>query len=183
MRRHFEPPDKRQYGSRSSDEVRGTLLRLTRDFVLAARRLHSVTRIAMLGSLLTDKARPHDADVLVSIGDGVDFEGLATLARRLKGQAQGINSGADLFLADTTGTYVGRICHYRECHPRALCRAALRPPPTPERRPRRPDAPADADRHATTDSAPGDHHGRARPGGRRRTATRANPSGRCAASR
>ena len=25
--------------------------------------------------------------------------------------------------ADETGRYIGRICHYRECHPRVLCRA------------------------------------------------------------
>jgi len=55
--------------------------------------------------------------------DDVDFGRLATLARRFKGQAQGVNSGADVFLADTTGTYLGRVCHYRECHPRVLCQA------------------------------------------------------------
>jgi hypothetical protein len=39
------------------------------------------------------------------------------------GTAQTINLGADIFLADTTARYLGRICHYRECHPRVLCRA------------------------------------------------------------
>jgi hypothetical protein len=39
------------------------------------------------------------------------------------GQARTINLGADIFLADTTGHYLGRICHYRECHPRVLCHA------------------------------------------------------------
>jgi hypothetical protein len=42
----------------------------------------------------------------------------------LKGGAQArLNSGADVFLADQAGRYLGRICHYRECHPRVLCRA------------------------------------------------------------
>jgi hypothetical protein len=27
------------------------------------------------------------------------------------------------FLADATGRYLGRICHYRECHPRVACLA------------------------------------------------------------
>jgi hypothetical protein len=123
MRPRFEPPDERQYGSRSSEDVRGTLLRLTRDFVLAARCVPGVERIAVLGSLVTNKARPHDADVLVTIGDNIDLDELSRLGRRLKGQAQGINSGADVFLADVSGRYVGRVCHYRECHPRALCSA------------------------------------------------------------
>ena len=34
-----------------------------------------------------------------------------------------MNLGADIFLADARGQYLGRICGYRECHPRALCRA------------------------------------------------------------
>ncbi|MGO9486870.1 MAG: hypothetical protein ACLPX9_20255 [Rhodomicrobium sp.] len=34
-----------------------------------------------------------------------------------------MNFGADIFLADAQGRYVGRICHYRECHPRVACRA------------------------------------------------------------
>jgi hypothetical protein len=123
MRRTSESPDERQYGSRSSEEVRGTLLRLTCDFVLAARRLPGVARIAVMGSLVTDKARPHDADVLVTITDDIEFDRLAELGRRLKGKAQGINSGADVFLADASGTYIGRVCHYRECHPRVLCQA------------------------------------------------------------
>jgi hypothetical protein len=34
-----------------------------------------------------------------------------------------INLGADIFLADAAGRYLGRICHYRECRPRVACRA------------------------------------------------------------
>ena len=33
------------------------------------------------------------------------------------------NLGADIYLADVTGRYFGRSCHYRECHPRVACRA------------------------------------------------------------
>src|SRR5437667_1934121 len=53
----------------------------------------------------------------------MDLGELARAGRRLKGSAQTINLGADIFLADTTGHYLGRICHYRECHPRVLCHA------------------------------------------------------------
>jgi hypothetical protein len=50
---------------------------------------------------------------------------LARAGRRLMGRAQTINLGADVFLADTTGRYLGRICHYRECNPRVLSRSSI----------------------------------------------------------
>jgi hypothetical protein len=34
-----------------------------------------------------------------------------------------MNLGADIFLADERGRYIGRICHYRRCHPRVACLA------------------------------------------------------------
>jgi len=82
-----------------------------------------VQRISLLGSILTAKAIPKDVDVLVTIDAAMDLTRLARSGRRLMGQAQTINLGADIFLADTTGRYLGRICHYRECHPRVACRA------------------------------------------------------------
>jgi hypothetical protein len=92
--------------------------------VLAARALPGVQRIAVIGSLLTSKPRPKDTDVLVTIDKNVNLDGLARLGRRLKGSAQArLNSGADVFLADGAGTYLGRVCQYRERHPRALCHA------------------------------------------------------------
>jgi hypothetical protein len=106
------------------------VLRLVLDFIRTARRVPDVERIALIGSLMTRKRYPHDADVLVSINESIDFASLAGAGRRFKGKAQGINSGADIFLADHSGTYIGRVCHYRECHPRVACRArhcGLRP--------------------------------------------------------
>jgi hypothetical protein len=124
MKSKAVPDDIRQYGPRSSVEVRATLLQLTCEFVLSARRLPGVLRIALLGSLLTTKPRPKDADVLVTIDDGMDLVALARMGRRLKGSTQArLNSGADVFLATSGAHYIGRICHYRECHPRVLCRA------------------------------------------------------------
>jgi hypothetical protein len=82
-----------------------------------------VLRIALVGSLVTTKAIPKDADVLVTIDNTMDLTELARSGRRLKGTAQAINLGADIFLADATGCYLGRICHYRECHPRVACLA------------------------------------------------------------
>jgi hypothetical protein len=109
--------------SPSIDEPRRHLLLAVGAFVRSARDCLGVTRIALVGSLTTIKAIPHDADVLVSINDTIDFSRLALAGRRLKGAAQHINLGADIFLADECGRYLGRICGYRECHPRARCQA------------------------------------------------------------
>jgi hypothetical protein len=104
-------------------EPRGELLLAVRSFVRAARTCPGVLRIALMGSLVTSKAIPKDADVLVTINGTMDLGELARAGRRLKGSAQTINLGADIFLADVTGRYLGRICHYRECHPRVACLA------------------------------------------------------------
>jgi hypothetical protein len=92
-------------------------------FVGSARSTPGVLRIALPGCLATDKPLPKDADVLVTIDAAIDLHPLARLGRRLKGTAQTINLGADIFLADAAGRYMGRICHYRECRPRMACRA------------------------------------------------------------
>ena len=104
-------------------EPRAPLLQAVLRFVLDARMCQGVLRIALIGSLTTAKPLPKDADVLVTIEDGLDLGPLASAARRLKGTAQQMNLGADIFLANPRGQYVGRICHYRECHPRVACRA------------------------------------------------------------
>jgi hypothetical protein len=104
-------------------DPRHHLLRAVLSFVRAVRSAPGVHRIALLGSLATAKPVPKDADVLVTIDADIDLSLLARISRRLKGTAQKINLGADIFLADETGRYLGRICHYRECHARAACRA------------------------------------------------------------
>jgi hypothetical protein len=118
-RRHKQP----RGPSSSVAEPRRPLLLAVLAFVLAARACPGVQRISLLGSILTAKAIPKDVDVLVTIDAAMDLTKLARSGRRLKGQAQTINLGADIFLADATGRYLGRICHYRECHPRVLCHA------------------------------------------------------------
>jgi hypothetical protein len=102
-------------------EPRRPLLLAVFSFVRAARDCQGVLRIALVGSLTTAKAIPKD--VLVTIDGTINLAGLARAGRRLQGSAQTINLGADIFLADEGGQYLGRICHYRECHPRVACRA------------------------------------------------------------
>jgi hypothetical protein len=114
----------RPHGPSSSVvEPRLPLLLAVVAFVRAARACPGVHRISLLGSMLTAKAIPKDIDVLVTIDGAMELTGLARAGRRLMGRAQTINLGADIFLADTAGRYLGRICHYRECHPRTLCHA------------------------------------------------------------
>jgi len=118
MRRH-----RHRGPSPSVAEPRRPLLLGAYSFVRAARLCPGVLRIALLGSLATAKAVPKDVDLLVTIERAVDLAQLARAGRRLQGLAQTINLGADIFLADTAGRYLGRICHYRECHPRVACHA------------------------------------------------------------
>ena len=82
----------------SVPDPRRHLLRAVLAFVRAARSAPGVRRIALLGSLATDKPVPKDADVLVTIDADINLAPLARLGRRLKGTAQTINLGADISL-------------------------------------------------------------------------------------
>jgi len=117
--RRYRPRDP----SPSVAEPRRPLLLGVFSFVLATRLCPGVRRTALLGSLTTAKAIPKDVDLLVTVERAMHLTQLARAGRRPKGLAQTINLGADIFLADTAGQYLGRICHYRECHPRVACRA------------------------------------------------------------
>ena len=97
------------------------LLEALAQFISAARSVRGVVRIAVVGSLTTEKSSPKDADVLVTVQDDADLGSLAKLGRRLKGTAQTRNLGADIFLADQAGHYIGRTCSFKECHPRSAC--------------------------------------------------------------
>jgi len=108
---------------RSVPNPRPHLLNAVLAFVRAARSMPGILRIALLGSLATEKPVPKDADVLVTVDAAMDLDPLARLGRRLQGTAQTVNLGADIFLANAAGRYLGRICHYRQCHPRVACRA------------------------------------------------------------
>ena len=97
--------------------IRSFLLSEVSRFVGLACTCPGVTRIALVGSLARDKHTPKDADVLVTVADDADLSSLAAAGRRLKGRAQSRNRGADIFLSDPSGNYIGRTCHWRECRP------------------------------------------------------------------
>jgi uncharacterized protein DUF6932 len=97
--------------------IREYLLSYVPWFVGEAAKLAGVQRIALLGSITTEKTNPKDIDFLVTVDDDVDLEPLARLGRKLKGRTQQINHGADIFLADLRGKYIGRTCSWKECWP------------------------------------------------------------------
>lgn len=114
----------RDYGPRPSvPNPREVLLNEVRSFVIAASACAGVRRIALVGSLATTKPIPKDADVLVTLEPNLDLEGLAPIGRRLKGRCNTINLAADVFLAETDGRYIGRVCGFRECRIRTACEA------------------------------------------------------------
>jgi predicted nucleotidyltransferase len=86
-------------------------------FVSAVAKLPGVRRIALLGSITTNKQNPKDIDFLVVVENDLNLEPLARLGRKIKGRAQNMNRGADIFLADVNGKYIGRTCSWRECRP------------------------------------------------------------------
>lgn len=101
------------------------LLAGIRRFVASVRTIAGVRPVALLGSIVSTKPDPKDIDVLVVVADDADLEPLARCARRLQGHAQGVNRGADVFLANEQDSYIGRTCHWKECRPgvRASCDA------------------------------------------------------------
>jgi hypothetical protein len=108
-------------------DKRADLLRAVLVFVRNARVIPGVRRIALLGSLATSKAIPKDVDLLVGVDDDMPLDTLARLSRRLSGatMATGDGCGADVFLHNPQGQYLGRVCLWKQCAPgiRMSCQA------------------------------------------------------------
>jgi len=105
-----------------SIEERHFLLHEVRRFCSIASKIPGVEKISLVGSLTTNKNNPKDADLVVVVSKNIDWEKLATAGRKIKGKAQSRNLGADIFLTDENGRYLGRTCSWRECHVRVACR-------------------------------------------------------------
>jgi len=111
--------------SSQRSDIRDHILAAPLWFVRSAGALPGIRRIALVGSILTYKPNPKDVDLLVYVPDDLDLAPLASLSRRLLGRLQSQNIGADVFLADESGRYLGRTCLWRVCRPgiRASCDA------------------------------------------------------------
>jgi hypothetical protein len=94
-------------------------------FVERVKRIKGVQRIAVVGSIVTPKREPNDVDLLITVATPDVVPEVAAAGRKLKGHAQQIGRGADIFLADRGGMYLGRTCPWRECGPgiRRSCEA------------------------------------------------------------
>ncbi len=103
------------------DNLRELLLEEVHRFAKTASAISGVAKISLPGSLTTNKQNPKDADLLVQVKDEIDIESLAAAGRRIKGRGQSLASGADIFLCNMEGQYIGRTCSFRECHPRVRC--------------------------------------------------------------
>lgn len=84
-------------------------------FVRAVARVPGVERISIMGSITTEKEKPKDIDFLVMIDDSAELEPLARLGRKLKGRTGSEGGGADIFLTDSVGKYIGRTCSWKDC--------------------------------------------------------------------
>ena len=108
-----------------SEDIRAFLIAEAFRFINRVIVMPGIRRVAIIGSLVSTKADPKDVDILITVNDDANLTALATAARKLKGIAQSRNKGADIFLANLSGMYIGRICHWRECGTRirATCDA------------------------------------------------------------
>lgn len=106
---------------------RPELLEAVLNFTRQAAKLDGVRRIALLGSLTTDKRIPKDVDLLVEISDEMPLDQLARHSRQLLSEAMqtGDSCGADVFLCNPAGNYLGRVCGWKRCEPfvRQRCEA------------------------------------------------------------
>lgn len=86
-------------------------------FVRAVARIEGVRKISILGSITTEKLKPKDIDFLVAIDDSADLEPVARIGRKLLGRTGSEGGGADIFLTDSLGNYIGRTCQWKLCQP------------------------------------------------------------------
>jgi len=98
-------------------EIRTKMLEGLVVFLTRVRELEGIQRIALVGSICTEKENPKDIDLLLTIEDDVDLAPLAKITRQLSGHCQQRGRNGEVFLADPRGNYLGRICHWKECGP------------------------------------------------------------------
>ena len=109
---------------------RAELLAAVRWFLERIPGVPGIERVALVGSLATDKLDPQDLDLLATVRPGADLTALAALGRRTEGKRKNGTWGVDLFVVEN-GRYLGRACKYREPHPRVRCGRCLCVPERP----------------------------------------------------
>jgi predicted nucleotidyltransferase len=98
-------------------DLRKIMFAEVRRFVRFARDIRGLLRIALIGSLASDKESPKDIDLLITISDDCNLSALAALGRQLTGHMAAHSASADIFLANPDGEYLGRTCSWKKCSP------------------------------------------------------------------
>ena len=98
-------------------EIRTKIISEILIFFEKAKLIPGIIRIALIGSLTTEKPKPKDVDLLINITNDSDLKRLAKLTRQLNGRTQNFNHNSEVFLADENNNYIGRICHWKNCGP------------------------------------------------------------------
>jgi predicted nucleotidyltransferase len=110
-------PDEPTYSLPPLPDLRKIMFAEVLRFVRIARDLPGLQRIALIGSLTSEKEFPKDIDLLVTITGDCDLARLATLGRQLAGRMAAHSAGAEIFLASPDGEYLGRTCPWKSCGP------------------------------------------------------------------
>ena len=97
-------------------EPRRALLLAVCSFVRAARICPGVRRIALMGSLVTNKPIPKDADVLVTIDDTTDLTGLARAASAPQGVCSNHQPSSLMRLGVTSDAFASIASAIRAWH-------------------------------------------------------------------
>ena len=97
-------------------EPRRALLLAVCSFVRAARICPGVLRIALIGSLVTNKPIPKDADVLVTIDDTTDLTGLARAASAPQGVCSNHQPSSLMRLGVTSDAFASIASAIRAWH-------------------------------------------------------------------
>lgn len=97
------------------NQYRKNIIQLVYEFYISCIKINDVKRIALIGSIITNKEKPHDVDLLLTIPDDLDLNRLAKISRALQGKSSQIGGGADVFIANLSNEYLGRICIWKVC--------------------------------------------------------------------
>ena len=81
------------------------------EFAEKAKGLSSILEVALFGSVAGNDPYPYDLDIVVIIRDIEDIDSIAKFSR----QISKYNHAWEVFVLDRKLTYLGRICHRREC--------------------------------------------------------------------
>jgi len=98
--------------------MRLRMLNVVKEILPSIKRTNGVKFIGLIGSITRDSPQPKDIDLVVCVTPSADIPELAATFRRIAGRMSQIGKGADMFVYDyESGTYLGRVCPYKECVP------------------------------------------------------------------